>query len=92
MPVRRSNHRSHGCPDKITMFTSGKRGQSGKRSFERHTLENLDPQIDRIMLALDAKQNALERYLYLINLSDRNGALFFRALMSCPARTHTDTL
>jgi malate dehydrogenase (oxaloacetate-decarboxylating)(NADP+) len=35
---------------------------------------------------LDAKPNDLERYIYLIGLSDRNETLFYRAVMSDPAR------
>ncbi len=35
---------------------------------------------------LDAKPNDLERYIYLIGLSDRNETLFYRTVMSDPAR------
>jgi malate dehydrogenase (oxaloacetate-decarboxylating)(NADP+) len=35
---------------------------------------------------LEAKPNDLERYIYLIGLSDRNETLFYRAVMSDPAR------
>jgi malate dehydrogenase (oxaloacetate-decarboxylating)(NADP+) len=35
---------------------------------------------------LDAKPTDLERYIYLIGLSDRNETLFYRAVMSDPAR------
>jgi malate dehydrogenase (oxaloacetate-decarboxylating)(NADP+) len=35
---------------------------------------------------LDEKPNDLERYIYLIGLSDRNETLFYRAVMSDPAR------
>jgi hypothetical protein len=34
----------------------------------------------------DAKRNDLERYIYLIGLSDRNETLFYRAVMSDPRR------
>jgi malate dehydrogenase (oxaloacetate-decarboxylating)(NADP+) len=38
------------------------------------------------MRHLDAKPNDLERYIYLIGLLDRNETLFYRTLMSDPAR------
>jgi malate dehydrogenase (oxaloacetate-decarboxylating)(NADP+) len=51
-------------------------------------VENLDRQVERVMEQLDAKPSDLERYiyLYLIGLSDRNETLFFRTVMSDPAR------
>ena len=38
------------------------------------------------MQHLDAKPTDLERYIYLIGLVDRNETLFYRAVMSDPAR------
>jgi malic enzyme len=38
------------------------------------------------MQHLDAKPSDLERYIYLIGLADRNETLFYRTLMSDPAR------
>ena len=43
-------------------------------------------QSSKWMQHLDAKPNDLERYIYLIGLSDRNETLFYRTLMSDPAR------
>ncbi len=51
-----------------------------------HAVETIDRQLERVMRRLDAKPNDLERYIYLIGLSDRNETLFYRTLMSDPAR------
>ena len=59
---------------------------SGWKAFCRHAVESLDRQLERVMEHLDAKPNDLERYIYLIGLSDRNETLFYRTLMSDPAR------
>jgi malate dehydrogenase (oxaloacetate-decarboxylating)(NADP+) len=48
--------------------------------------ETLDRQVERVLGHLDAKPNDLERYIYLIGLSDRNETLFYRTVMSDPAR------
>jgi malate dehydrogenase (oxaloacetate-decarboxylating)(NADP+) len=50
------------------------------------SVENLDRQLERVMEHLDAKPTDLERYIYLIGLADRNETLFYRTLMSDPAR------
>src|SRR6185312_4411203 len=49
-------------------------------------IETLERQVERVMLHLDAKPSDLERYIYLIGLADRDETLFFRTLMSDPAR------
>jgi malate dehydrogenase (oxaloacetate-decarboxylating)(NADP+) len=48
--------------------------------------DTLDRQVERVMGHLDAKPTDLERYIYLIGLSDRNETLFYRTVMSDPAR------
>jgi len=49
-------------------------------------VEGIDRQVERVMEHLEAKPNDLERYVYLTGLSDRNETLFYRAVMSDPAR------
>jgi malate dehydrogenase (oxaloacetate-decarboxylating)(NADP+) len=49
-------------------------------------VDTLERQTDRVMHHLDAKPTDLERYIYLIGLLDRNETLFYRAVMSDPAR------
>jgi malate dehydrogenase (oxaloacetate-decarboxylating)(NADP+) len=72
--------------NKGTAFTSEERRKYGLEGLLPHAVENLDRQVERVMGHLDAKPNDLERYIYLIGLSDRNETLFYRAVMSDPAR------
>ncbi|MDB5408340.1 MAG: maeB2, partial [Rhodospirillales bacterium] len=72
--------------NKGTAFTSEERRQYGLEGFLPHSVEDLDRQVERVMGHLDAKPNDLERYIYLIGLSDRDETLFYRAVMSDPAR------
>jgi malate dehydrogenase (oxaloacetate-decarboxylating)(NADP+) len=72
--------------NKGTAFTAEERRKYGLEGLLPHTVESLDRQVERVMGHLDAKPNDLERYIYLIGLSDRNETLFYRAVMSDPAR------
>ncbi len=72
--------------NKGTAFTSKERREYGLEGFLPHSVEDLDRQVERVMGHPDAKPNDLERYIYLIGLSDRNETLFYRAVMSDPAR------
>ena len=49
-------------------------------------METLDRQAERALGHLDRKPSDLERYIYLTGLLDRNETLFFRVVMSDPAR------
>jgi malic enzyme len=55
--------------------------QNSRRSIGFPLLEGLQH-----FLHVDAKPKDLERYIYLIGLSDRNETMFYRAAMSGPAR------
>jgi malate dehydrogenase (oxaloacetate-decarboxylating)(NADP+) len=72
--------------NKGTAFTSEERLEYGLEGLLPHAAETIEMQLERVMEHLDAKPNDLERYIYLIGLSDRNETLFFRTLMSDPAR------
>jgi len=48
--------------------------------------ETEDLQLSRVMMQLGHKNTDLERYIYLINLLDHNETLFYRTVMSDPAR------
>src|SRR5215813_8265723 len=72
--------------NKGTAFTPDERREYKLEGLLPHAVETLDRQLERVMEHLDAKPNDLERYIYLIGLYDRNETLFFRTLMSDPAR------
>jgi malate dehydrogenase (oxaloacetate-decarboxylating)(NADP+) len=72
--------------NKGTAFTLKERRKYGLEGLLPPSVENLDRQVERVMEHLDAKPSDLERYIYLIGLADRNETLFYRAVMSDPAR------
>src|SRR6202048_5506885 len=72
--------------NKGTAFTLEERSKYGLEGLLPQAVESLDRQLERVMQHLDAKPNDLERYIYLIGLADRNEILFYRTLMSDPAR------
>jgi malate dehydrogenase (oxaloacetate-decarboxylating)(NADP+) len=72
--------------NKGTAFTPEERREYGLEGLLPHAVETIDRQLERVMEHLDAKPTDLERYIYLIGLSDRNETLFYRTLMSDPAR------
>src|SRR6202140_1489684 len=72
--------------NKGTAFTAKERAQFGLEGLLPPSVESLDRQVERVMRHLDAKPTDLERYIYLIALLDRNETLFYRTLMSDPAR------
>ncbi|UPJ80716.1 NAD-dependent malic enzyme [Bradyrhizobium sp. 183] len=71
---------------KGTAFTSQERKQFGLDGLLPPAVETIERQLERVLGHLDAKPNDLERYVYLIGLSDRNETLFYRTVMSDPAR------
>jgi malate dehydrogenase (oxaloacetate-decarboxylating)(NADP+) len=83
----------HGLPllddgqlNKGTAFTAEERRQFGLEGLLPASVETLDRQVERVMRHLEVKPTDLERYIYLIGLADRNETLFFRSVMSDPAR------
>ena len=72
--------------NKGTAFTEDERQRLGLEGLLPPAAESLDRQVERVMGHLEAKPTDLERYIYLIGLSDRNETLFYRAVMSDPAR------
>ena len=69
-----------------TAFTHEERRLYGLEGLLPTQVESLDRQVERIHRHLDAKGSNLERYIYLSGLRDQNETLFYRVLMSNPAR------
>jgi malate dehydrogenase (oxaloacetate-decarboxylating)(NADP+) len=72
--------------NKGTAFTLDERRKYGLEGLLPSSVDTLDRQVERVMGHLDGKPTDLERYIYLIGLSDRNETLFYRTVMSDPAR------
>jgi malate dehydrogenase (oxaloacetate-decarboxylating)(NADP+) len=72
--------------NKGTAFTPDERRRLGLEGLLPPSTDSLDRQVERALGHLDRKPNDLERYVYLIGLLDRNETLFYRAVMSDPAR------
>ena len=71
---------------KGTAFTAAERRKHGLEGLLPPTVETIERQLERVMAHLEQKPNDLERYVYLIGLCDRNETLFYKTLMSDPAR------
>jgi len=72
--------------NKGTAFTVEERRRYGLEGLLPQSVEGINRQVERVMEHLDAKPTDLERYSYLTGLLDRNQTLFYRAVMSDPAR------
>ena len=72
--------------NKGTAFTAEERKRYDLEGLLPASIETLDRQVERVRRHLEAKPTDLERYIYLIGLADRNETLFYRTLMSDPAR------
>jgi malate dehydrogenase (oxaloacetate-decarboxylating)(NADP+) len=72
--------------NKSTAFTEAEKEAFGLVGLVPDVTEREDSQLKRVMLQLAEKPTDLERYIYLINLLDHNETLFYRTIMSDPAR------
>ncbi len=72
--------------NKGTAFTVEERREFGLEGLLPPSVDSLDRQVERVLKHLEAKPDDLERYIYLIGLLDRNETLFYRTVMSDPAR------
>jgi malate dehydrogenase (oxaloacetate-decarboxylating)(NADP+) len=72
--------------NKGTAFSAEERKKYGLEGLLPAAVEGLSRQVVRALTHLDAKQSDLERYIYLIALSDQNETLFYRTVMSDPSR------
>ena len=72
--------------NKSTAFTEQEKQALGLVGLVPDVTESEDLQLERVNLQLAQKPTDLERYVYLMNLLDHNETLFYRTLMSDPAR------
>jgi malate dehydrogenase (oxaloacetate-decarboxylating)(NADP+) len=72
--------------NKSTAFTEAEKQALGIAGLVPDVTETEELQLQRVMLQLATKNTDLERYIYLTNLLDHNETLFYRTVMSDPAR------
>jgi malate dehydrogenase (oxaloacetate-decarboxylating)(NADP+) len=72
--------------NKDTAFTMEERERLGLLGLLPPAIETIDRQVERVLLQLRLKPSDLERYIYLNELADRDQTLFYRTVMSNPAR------
>ena len=72
--------------NKSTAFTEAEKQALGIVGLVPDVTETEDLQLSRVMVQLGHKNTDLDRYIYLVNLLDHNETLFYRTVMSDPAR------
>jgi malate dehydrogenase (oxaloacetate-decarboxylating)(NADP+) len=72
--------------NKSTAFTEAEKQALGLVGLVPDVTETEELQLQRVMMQLSQKNTDLERYIYLINLLDHDETLFYRTVMSDPAR------
>src|SRR5262249_53965765 len=72
--------------NKSTGFTEAERRALGLVGLVPDATESIETQLSRVLQQLKSKPNDLERFIHLMNLLDTNETLFYRTLMSDPAR------
>src|SRR3984893_8636889 len=72
--------------NKSTAFSEAEKQALGIVGLVPDVSESEDLQLSRAMMQLGHKTTDLDRYIYLVNLLDHNETLFYRTIMSDPAR------
>ncbi len=72
--------------NKSTAFTEAERQSLGLIGLVPDVTETEDLQLRRVLTQLGHKTTDLDRYIYLVNLLDHDETLFYRTVMSDPAR------
>jgi malate dehydrogenase (oxaloacetate-decarboxylating)(NADP+) len=72
--------------NKSTAFTEAEKRALGIVGLVPDVTETGDLQLSRVMMQLGHKSTDLDRYIYLVNLLDHDEVLFYRTVMSDPAR------
>ena len=72
--------------NKFTSYTEEEKKALGLIGLVPDKVESQDLQLKRVMHQLGNKNTDLDRYIYLMNLLDRDETLFYRTIMSDPTR------
>ncbi|WP_281176034.1 NAD-dependent malic enzyme [Edaphobacter aggregans] len=72
--------------NKTTGFTEAEKQSLGLIGLVPDVTESIETQLSRVLLQLKEKATDLDRFIYLMNLLDTDETLFYRTLMSDPAR------
>jgi malate dehydrogenase (oxaloacetate-decarboxylating)(NADP+) len=72
--------------NKSTAFSDAEKHASGLVGLLPDVTETEELQLQRVMMQLGQKSTDLDRYIYLQSLLDHSEALFYRTVMSDPAR------
>jgi malate dehydrogenase (oxaloacetate-decarboxylating)(NADP+) len=72
--------------NKSTGFSEAERRALGLVGLVPDVTESIETQLSRVLLQLKGKPNDLERFIHLMNLLETDETLFYRTLMSDPAR------
>ena len=72
--------------NKSTAYTEVEKQALGIVGLVPDITEFEDVQLSRVMMQLGHKNTDLDRYIYLVNLLDHDETLFYRTIMSDPAR------
>ena len=72
--------------NKSTAFTEAEKQALGIVGLVPDVTESMDVQLSRVNVQLGHKATDIDRYIYLVNLLDHNETLFYRTVMSDPAR------
>jgi len=72
--------------NKSTAYTEAEKQALGLVGLVPDVTETEALQLQRVLLQLSTKTSDLERYIYLVNLLDHNETLFYRTIISDPAR------
>ncbi len=72
--------------NKSTAFTHEEREKLGLTGLVPNVSETEDLQLQRVLMQLDNKSTDLDRYIYMAGLLDHDETLFYRTVMSDPAR------
>ena len=72
--------------NKSTGFTEAEKQALGLVGLVPDVTETEELQLRRVMMQLSQKNTDLDRYIYLMNLLDHDETLFYRTVMSDPAR------